>query len=69
MMSKIVDAMLNSPGKKVTAQFFLPGDKVLWKGIKLTVYKVYEDGSITAHSPTMQLTVSGPEHLEKFSGV
>lgn len=61
--------MTNKKEKKVEAEFFLPGDKVLWRGIKLTVYKVYEDGSITAYSPTMQLTVSGPEHLEKYNGV
>jgi hypothetical protein len=53
---------------KPVAQFFVKGDKVLWKGIKLTVHEVLEDGSIRCYSPVMQLTVSGPDHLERYNG-
>jgi hypothetical protein len=54
--------------KKPVATFHMVGDKVLWKGIKVTVAEVKEDGSVIATSPTMRVHVSGPEQLEKCSG-
>lgn len=44
------------------------GDKVMWKGIKLTVEKVMEDGSVIATSPTMRVHVSDHKQLEKLNG-
>jgi hypothetical protein len=56
------------PTSKVVAQFHMVGDKVLWKGIKLTVEKVFPDGSVMAVSPTMRVHVGEPKQLEKFGG-
>lgn len=55
--------------KKPVAQFHMVGDKVLWKGIKLTVIEVKEDGSVIATSPTMRVHVGTHEQFEKCSGV
>lgn len=53
--------------KAKQAQFFMVGDKVLWKGIKLTVINVKANGEIEAHSPTMFLTVSDASQLERYT--
>lgn len=53
--------------KEVSATFHVVGDKVLWKGILLTVVRIKDNGEIEAHSPTMFLTVDTPEQLEKVS--
>jgi len=50
------------------ATFHLVGDKVLWKGIKLTVIEILDDGSLVAWSPTMRVHVKLHEQLEKFNG-
>jgi hypothetical protein len=57
-----------SKQKQPEPPVFVAGDKVFWKGIKLTVHKVYEDGSILAISPTQHVTVSSADQLEKCSG-
>lgn len=54
---------------KTVAQFHMPGDKVLWRGIKLTVVRVKENGDIEAHSPTMFVTVSSHDQLTPFREV
>jgi len=55
--------------KKVEpARFFMVGDKVLWKGIKLSITEVRKDGSLIAASNTMRVHVSGPDQLERFTG-
>jgi hypothetical protein len=53
---------------KVVAKFHMVGDKVLWRGIKLTVTEVYPDGSIEACNPTMRVKVEKQEQLEKSNG-
>jgi hypothetical protein len=57
--------MAKSDGK---ATFHMVGDKVLWKGIKLTVIAVNEDGSVEAWSPTQRVHVGEPGQLEKYNG-
>lgn len=52
--------------KQPVAEFFLPGDKVLWRGIKLTVEQVFEDGSVEAVSQTMRVKVSDVKQLERY---
>ena len=47
------------------ATFHMPGDKVLWKGILLTVMVVKDNGHIECWSPYMQLTVDTHEQLQK----
>jgi hypothetical protein len=54
-----------SKAKPTTAQFHMAGDKVLWKGILLTVLRVREDGYIECWSPTMHVTVDTHAQLEK----
>ena len=41
------------------------GDKVLWKGIPLTVVGVKPNGYIECSSPTMLVTVDTHDQLEK----
>lgn len=53
--------------KEVIASFHMVGDKVLWKGIKLTVVEVKDNGYYVATSPTMTVTVDTPEQLEKYN--
>jgi hypothetical protein len=57
--------MTGRPKKVEPAQFHMAGDKVLWKGILLTVLRVRDDGYIECWSPTMHLTVDSHEQLEK----
>lgn len=54
--------------KEPVATFHMPGDKVMWKGILLTVVRVKENGEIEAHNATMFLTVDTPDQLEKYNG-
>jgi hypothetical protein len=55
--------------KKLKEQSTLQvGDKVMWKGIPLTVHRIKEDGSVEAASLTMHVTVSHPEEFEKVDG-
>jgi hypothetical protein len=54
--------------KPTVAQFHMVGDKVMWKGIKLTIVQIKDDGSLVATSPTMRVHVSSGDQLEKHNG-
>jgi hypothetical protein len=60
--------MVKRSKESPVAEFHMLGDKVLWKGIKLTVTELLPDGSVVATSPTMRVHVSDHEQLEKGHG-
>ena len=53
--------------KEPVATFHMIGDKIMWRGIKLTVTETKSDGSLVATSQTMTVHVSSPEQFTKWS--
>lgn len=51
--------------KSTPATFFLPGDKIVWRGMLLTVIAVEDSGAVEAASQTMRVYVSDPKELRR----
>jgi hypothetical protein len=56
---------VETPSEPVATTFAV-GDKLLWRGMPLTVFRVFEDGKVHAISPTWQVIT---DELEQFTKI